>query len=95
MADLLLAAAAVVLATVAVGLVRVLRGPHATDSMLAVQLFGTGGVTVLLLLSAVLGEPAIVDVALTLALLSAFAAIAYVKSFAGAAPDDAGPGSDA
>jgi len=95
MAESLLAAAAVVLATVALGLVRVLRGPLPADSMMAVQLFGTGGVAVLLLLGAASGESAIVDVALTLALLSAFASIAYVKYFPGDVSDDTTSGRDA
>jgi multicomponent Na+:H+ antiporter subunit F len=81
MVELALAAALVVLATVVLGLFRVLRGARAADGIMAVQLFGTGGVAVLLLLSAVIGDPAIVDVALSLALLSAFASIAFVKSF--------------
>lgn len=81
MAELALAAALVVLATVVLGLFRVLRGSRAADCIMAVQLVGTGGVTVLLLLSAVIGDPAIVDVALSLALLSAFASVAFVKSF--------------
>ena len=33
------------------GLLRILRGPTAADSMLAAQLFGTCGVAILLLLS--------------------------------------------
>lgn len=81
MAELALAAALVVMATVVLGLFRVLRGLRAADCIMAMQLVGTGGVTVLLLLSAVIGEAAIVDVALSLALLSAFASVAFVKSF--------------
>ena len=68
------------LATVGLGLVRILRGPDAADSMMAVQLLGTGGVATLLLLGASTGEAAIVDVALTLALLAAFASVAFVKT---------------
>jgi multicomponent Na+:H+ antiporter subunit F len=81
MAELALAAALVVLATVVLGLFRVLRGARAADGIMAVQLVGTGGVAVLLLLSAVVRDPAIVDVALSLALLSAFASVAFVKYF--------------
>jgi len=94
MAEWLLAAAAVVLASVAVGLARVLRGSCAADSIMAVQLFGTGGVAVLLLLGAVAGEAAIVDVALTLALLSAFASVAYVKSYAAGSSGNTPAGGD-
>jgi multicomponent Na+:H+ antiporter subunit F len=47
--------------------------------MMAAQLLGTGGVAVLLLL-AVAGEAeALLDVALVLALLAAFASIAFCK----------------
>ena len=49
MAEFLLGAAVFVLATVALGLARVLRGPGDADRMMAAQLLGTGGVAVLLL----------------------------------------------
>lgn len=94
MAEALFAAAGVVLAMVALGLVRVLRGACAADSIMAVQLFGTGGVAILVLLAQATRAAAIVDVALTLALLSAFASVAYVKSFAAAPPDDTQPGGE-
>lgn len=77
--DFLLSAAAVVLLIVAAGLARILRGPGDAERMMAAQLLGTGGVTVLLLAGAAIGNPAFVDVALILALLAAFAAIAFVK----------------
>lgn len=87
MADLLHATAAVLLVTIAASLVRVLRGPTGADRMMGAQLAATGGVAVLLLLSAAAGDPSIVDVALVLALLAAFAAVAFVKA---ASPDEAG-----
>lgn len=87
MADLLYAAAAVLLLTVAASLLRVLRGPTQADRMMGTQLAATGGVAVLLLLSAATGNTSIVDVALVLALLAAFAAVAFVKA---ATPDGAG-----
>lgn len=86
----LLTAAVAVLALVALGLLRVLQGPGAADRMMAVQLLGTGGVAVLMLLAAVTGAGAVVDVALILALLAAFASIAFFKSAPGCAPDDTG-----
>ena len=76
MAEFLLAAAAFVVAMVALALVRVLRGPGAADRMMATQLLGTGGIAAVLLLGAATGEGAAVDVALTLALLAAFASFA-------------------
>jgi multicomponent Na+:H+ antiporter subunit F len=80
MADFMTAAAAFVLAMVAVGLIRVLYGPAKADRMMAAQLLGTGGIAALLLRSAATEVPAVSDVALVLALLSAFASVAFVIS---------------
>lgn len=74
----LLAAAGLILATVAIGLVRVLRGPGDVDRMMAAQLIGTGGVAVLLLIDSASAIPGVGDIALTLALLAAFASVAFV-----------------
>jgi len=59
------------------GLIRVLRGPQAGDRMMAAQLIGTTGVGILLLLSLLLDQPALADVALILALLAAVAVAAF------------------
>jgi multicomponent Na+:H+ antiporter subunit F len=80
MTEFLLAAAGFILLMVALGLVRILRGPSDADRMMAVQLFGTGGIAALLLLGAATGSVAVTDVALTLALLATFACIAFVKT---------------
>ena len=80
MGELLVAAALFVLGTVVLGLVRILRGPGDADRMMAAQLLGTGGIAVLLLVGAATGESAVVDVALTLALLAAFASVAFVTA---------------
>ncbi|MBI1283613.1 MAG: multiple resistance and pH regulation protein F [Thiobacillus sp.] len=80
MADFLLIAAAFVLAMVALGLIRILRGPDDADRMMAAQLLGTGGIASLLLAGTATGEAATIDVALTLALLAAFASFAFVKA---------------
>jgi multicomponent Na+:H+ antiporter subunit F len=80
MAEFLLAAAGFLLITVGLGLVRIVRGPADADRMMSAQLLGTGGVAVLLLVGAAEVVPAAVDVALTLALLAAFASVAFVKS---------------
>jgi multicomponent Na+:H+ antiporter subunit F len=82
MDDFLLVAAGFVLAMVAVGLVRILRGPSDADRMMATQLLGSGGIAALLLAGAT-RVPAMVDVALTLALLAAFASMAFVMSSLG------------
>lgn len=79
MAEFLLSAAAFVVLMVALGLLRVARGPGRAERMMAAQLMGTGAIGALLLFAAATGEGAVVDVALTLALLSAFASIAFVK----------------
>lgn len=82
MSEFLLGAAAFILAMVALGLVRILRGPGNADRVMAAQLLGTGGIAVVLLLGAATGESAAIDVALTLALLAAFASFAFVKAHA-------------
>ncbi len=79
MTDFLFVAAILVLITLALSLWRVLRGPAKADRMMAAQLLGTGGIAILLL-AAGSGLKAAADVALTLALLSALAAVAFVKS---------------
>ena len=86
--DFLLAAAVFVLAMVALGLVRILRGPEDADRMMATQLFGTGGIAALLLLGVATEARAVLDVALTLALLAAFASVAFVRSASPSEGDD-------
>jgi multicomponent Na+:H+ antiporter subunit F len=88
-ADFLLAAAAFVLATVAVGLVRILWGPGDDDRIMAAQLLGTGGIAALLLLAESMSVPAAVDLALILALLAAFVSVAFVRGFAHPGTDEA------
>jgi multicomponent Na+:H+ antiporter subunit F len=80
MADVLLAAAGIILMTVAAGLVRVLYGPREVDRMMAVQLLGTGGIAALLLAASATGVPGVENVALGLALLSSFASVAFVTA---------------
>jgi multicomponent Na+:H+ antiporter subunit F len=91
MAEFLQGASVFVLAMVALGLVRILRGPNDADRMMAAQLLGTGGIAALLLLGAASGVGAVVDVALTLALLAAFATIAFVKASVAGTSDDGAP----
>ena len=79
MTEFLTVALGCILTILAVGLVRILRGPGDADRMMAAQLIGTGGIAALLLLGAVTGVPSAVDVALTVALLATFASIAFVK----------------
>jgi multicomponent Na+:H+ antiporter subunit F len=83
MVSFLFGAAGFVLTMVTLGLFRILRGPADTDRMMAAQLLGTGEVAVLLLLAAATATPSIVDVALLLALLAAFASIGFVVGASG------------
>ncbi len=80
MNSVLLVAAGFILLMVAAGLVRVLRGPGDVDRMMAVQLLGTGGIASLLLIASATKVAGVEDVALGLALLAAFASIAFVNS---------------
>ncbi|MEJ2467507.1 MAG: monovalent cation/H+ antiporter complex subunit F [Campylobacterales bacterium] len=67
------------LLNIAAGLWRILRGPTAADRMLSVQLMGTASVALLLIMAEILGNRALQDVALLFALLSAVAAVAFVR----------------
>jgi multicomponent Na+:H+ antiporter subunit F len=80
MNEFLLLATLALLVTVAGGFVAVRRGPTRADRIVSAQLVGTGGVAAALLLAAAAGNPFMIDVALVLALLAAFAAVAFVKS---------------
>lgn len=80
MVEFLFAAAALVMAFTAIGLARILRGPTAADRMMAAQLLGSGGVAALLLIGAATGMAGVVDAALVLALLAAFASAAFVQA---------------
>ena len=94
MAEFLLGAAVFILATVALGLVRIRRGPTDADRMMAALLLGSGGIAAVLLIGAATGADATIDVALTLALLAAFASFAFVKAKSAPAGDEAAPGSE-
>ena len=61
------------------GLGRILLGPSPADRMLASQLFGTAGVAVLILLAFVQEQPALLNVALVLALLAPLTLIEFVR----------------
>lgn len=78
MAELLLLAGAAILLSTGAGLWLVLRGPGRSERLMAVQLLATGGIALLLLLAAATAEAALLDVALVLALLGAFASVAFV-----------------
>jgi multicomponent Na+:H+ antiporter subunit F len=71
--------ALLILISVVVGLIRILRGPTAADRMLAAQLFGSGGVAILLILAQAMQMPSLVDVALIYALLAAVTMVVFVR----------------
>jgi multicomponent Na+:H+ antiporter subunit F len=84
MPEFLYAAAALVLLLTGLGLMRMLWGPSPADRLMAAQLLGTGGGAIALLIAIASGTIAIIDIALTLALLAAFAAVALTLGEPGA-----------
>ncbi|MCO5063878.1 MAG: monovalent cation/H+ antiporter complex subunit F [Rhizobiaceae bacterium] len=91
MAEFLLSVAVFLLVVVGAGLLRLLRGPSAADRIMAVQMLGTGGGAICLLLAVATRNSAIFDVALTLGLLavSAVAALSLAEhSRTGGESDD-------
>ena len=75
---LLLTAAALVVLAVMV-LYRAVRGPTMQDRVVAVNVLGTNTVVILALLSAALGVPYFLDIALVYALLNFLMAVAISK----------------
>lgn len=68
------------LLTIGGGMWRVRHGPTAADRMLAVQVFGTTTVAILLLLAQAFGNAALRNVAMVFAMLAAVTAVAFVQS---------------
>lgn len=84
MDELLLVCVTGLMLSLLLGLIVVLRGPDDGERMMAAQLIGTTGVGILLLLSLLLSQPALADVALVLALLAAVAVAAFTgQTFTG------------
>ena len=71
------ATALVLLLNLAVGMIRVYRGPTPADRMLAALLFGTTTVAVLLVLAEWMMLPALRDVALLFVMLAAIISVAF------------------
>jgi multicomponent Na+:H+ antiporter subunit F len=67
------------LANLLAGVWRAVRGPTPADRLLLAQLFGTTAVAILLLQARASELPALRDVALVFALLSAITAVAFVR----------------
>ncbi|MFT6310067.1 MAG: multicomponent Na+:H+ antiporter subunit F [Porticoccus sp.] len=62
-----------------VGLGRILLGPSPADRMLAFQLFGTVGASILTLLAIIQDQSALINVALVLALLAPLTLITFIR----------------
>lgn len=78
MHDVRTAVAVFLLLNVLAGLIRVARGPTLADRLLVAQLFGTTGVTVLLLVAADPGMSALRSVALVFAILAPITVVAFI-----------------
>ncbi len=79
MTTILTLLAVLLLASIAVGLTRVVRGPTVTDAMLAALLIGTTGTAIALLFAITLDISSALDVAMTLAVLAAVIGVAFVR----------------
>ncbi|SIO54715.1 multisubunit sodium/proton antiporter, MrpF subunit [Rhodovulum sp. ES.010] len=78
MSQILAAILFVLLASLLGGLWRVIRGPSDADRMLSAQLLGTAAVAITIVLARIQEMPALLDVALVMALLAAVTLVAYV-----------------
>ena len=72
-------AALALMATVVIGLLRILPGQGRVERLLALQLLGTTLVAAILLLAYALETPGLLDLALVLGLLAASLAVAFVR----------------
>lgn len=79
MNTLLLAVALFLLANLVLALIVAARGPTPADRMLMALLIGTTGTGILVLLAQAMPLPALVDVAVVLALLAAIGGIAFAR----------------
>jgi multicomponent Na+:H+ antiporter subunit F len=77
MSAFLSAIALFLLFNIFVGLIRLVRGPTPADRMLAVQLFGSTGVGLLIVLADLMAEPLLQNVALVFALFAVMAIVAF------------------
>ncbi len=73
------AATAAVLATMALALVRALKGPTVFDRILAVNMFGTKKVLLIAVVGFLTGRPEFLDIALVYALINFVGVIAILK----------------
>ena len=76
----------VLVLSLCIGLIRIFRGPTLEDRIMSVQLMGTTGVGILLILGLLLDMPASIDIALVLAMLAAISVVALTRRAAGEKP---------
>jgi len=89
------AAAAAILITMGLALIRAIKGPSICDRILAVNMFGTKTVLIIAVLGFLMGRPDFMDIALVYALINFVGTIAVLKVFKygdlGRAGDDEEP----
>ncbi len=78
----------VLILSLCIGLIRIFRGPTLEDRIMSVQLMGTTGVGILLILGLLLNMPASIDIALVLAMLAAISVVALTRREATEKMDD-------
>jgi len=88
------AATAAIVVTMALALVRALRGPAIYDRVLAVNVFGTKTVLIIAVLGFLGGRPDFLDIALVYALINFISVIAVLKFFEYGHLGDARPGEE-
>ena len=69
----------VLILSLCIGLIRIFLGPTLEDRIMSVQLMGTTGVGILLILGLLLDMPASIDIALVLAMLAAISVVALTR----------------
>lgn len=97
MTTVLVITAMAIFATMAMALVRALRGPTIYDRIVSVNVFGTKTVLVIALITYVTGHADLIDVALVYALINFIAIVTVLKlvkmrDLAGVDPGDVGDG---
>ncbi len=78
---ILAAASLAVLAALALGVIRALRGPTVFDRVLAANAIGTGAIMLLALIGFLTGRPEFLDIGILYALLNIIGTLAVLKFF--------------
>lgn len=66
------------------GFIRSLRGPRATDRLVAVNMIGTITITIIVVLAAIIDQEYLVDISIVYALISFLAVVVLAKVYLGA-----------